>query len=102
MKEPNKTIAKKFNVSESYISKLKRGKKIPFIKITEPTLIKDEFFTVDSNDLTDLIIDINGKDLIIDNKDIIEYIEIQMKKCLIHAKMYQVILNKLKETHNGK
>lgn len=94
--ELGKDIAKRFGVSAGYVSKLKTGKKIPSLKIAEPTLIKDEFFEVDSVDLTDLLIELNNKKVIMQHKDITEYIEVQMKKCLIHAKMYQIILNNLK------
>ena len=96
--EPNKDIAERFGVSKSYISKVKTGKKVPSIKFIEPALIKDEFFEVDTKPLTDLIVSLNINELIIDpNKSILEYLETQMKKCLIQAKMYQILIDKLKE-----
>ena len=96
--DSGKDIAKRYGVSTSYISKLRTGKKIPSIKIVEPSLIKDEFFKVDNVSMTELLITLHSYDLIIDSEPSIEeYIEVQMKKCLIHAKMYQIILNKIKK-----
>lgn len=96
--ESGKDIAKRVGVSASYVSKLRTGKKIPSIKLVEPTLIKDEFFKVDNVSMTELLMALNSYDLIIDSgPSIEEYIEVQMKKCLIHAKMYQIILNKIKK-----
>lgn len=95
--ESSKTIAQRLNVSPSYVSKVKTGKKIPSIKIVEPTLIKDEYFEIDNSTLTEMLILLNEHNIIVDNTSICEYIEVQMKKCLIHAKMYQTILNKIKE-----
>ena len=94
--ESNKDIAARFNVSRSYVSKVKTGKKIPSIKFVDPTLIKDEFFVVDNEDLTKMLILLNEHSIIIDKTSICEYLEVQMKKCLIHAKMYQTILKKNK------
>lgn len=78
------------------MSKIRNGKKIPGLKITDVATLKDDFFEADNNAITEVLIELNDKDIIIDNSSIIEYIETQMKKCIIHAKMYQIILNKLK------
>jgi transcriptional regulator with XRE-family HTH domain len=96
--ESNKSIARRLGVSTSYISKVKTGKKLPSIKLEESTTIKTEFFKADSVSLTELLIALDNYDLIADvDNSIIEYIETQMKKCLIQAKAYQIILNKIKE-----
>ena len=98
MGESNKSIAAKYNVSTSYVSKVKTGKKIPSIKLIEPTLIKDEFFKVDNKELLNMLIALHTTEMLLDiDTSIIEYLEVQMKKCLIHAKMYETILNKIKE-----
>lgn len=92
----NKQLAELHKVSPSYISKLKNGKKIPYIHITNPTLIKDEYFEVYNTNLTEVIAFLDCKDLIVNKKDIVEYLEIQMQKHIIKAKMYQEILRRFK------
>lgn len=92
----NKQLADLYKVSPSYVSKLKNGKKVPYIHVTNPTMIKDEYFEVYNTDLTDILAYISCKDLIVDKKEIIEYITIQMQKSIIRAKMYQEILRRIK------
>lgn len=92
----NKKLAEMYKVSPSYISKLKNGKKVPYIHITNPTLIKDEFFEVYNTNLTEVLAFLDSKDIIVNKKEIIEYLEIQMKKHIIKTKMYQEILRRLK------
>ena len=92
----NKQLATMYKVSPSYISKLKTGKKVPYIHVANPTLIKDEYFEVYNTNLTEVLAYLECKDLIVNKKDIVEYIEIQMQKAIIKAKMYQEILRRLK------
>jgi hypothetical protein len=92
----NKQLADLYKVSPSYVSKLKTGKKVPYIHIANPTLIKDEFFEVYNTNLAEAVAYIDSKDLIVNKKDIVEYLEIQMQKCVIKAKVYQEILKKFK------
>lgn len=98
----NKEVAQAYNVSASYVSKVKTGKKTPSLKITDYSVLKTDFFEVDNTDLTSILIMINSKDIIINKEEIIEYIESQMKKCIVHAKMYQIILDKIKGENNGR
>lgn len=92
----NKELAIMHNVSPAYVSKLKNGKKIPYVHVSNPTFIKDEFFEVYNSDLSELLVHLESKELIVSKVDIKEYLEVKMKKCIIHAKMYQELLNKLK------
>lgn len=92
----NKELSAMYKVSPSYISKLKNGRKIPYIHVTNPTLIKDEFFEVYNTDLIEVIAYLDSKDLIVNKKDIIEYLEVQMQKHVIRAKMFQEILRRMK------
>ena len=92
----NKELAKMYDVSPSYISKVKNGKKVPYIHITNPTMIKDEFFEVYNTDMTEILSYLDSKDVIVNKKDIIEYLEVQMKKSIVRAKMFQDILRRLK------
>ena len=92
----NKELSAMHNVSPSYISKLKNGKKIPYVHVTNPTLIKDEFFEVYNTDMLEIITYLDSKDLIVHKKDIIEYLEVQMQKHVIRAKMFQEILRRMK------
>lgn len=92
----NKQLSELYKVSPSYVSKLKNGKKIPYIHVTNPTLIKDEFFEVYNTSLTEVLAYLECKDLFVNKKDIIEYIEVQLKKHIIKAKMYQELLRRLK------
>ena len=92
----NKQLAELYKVSPSYVSKLKNGKKIPYIHVANPTLIKDEFFEVYNTNLAEVLAYLDCKDLIVNKKDIVEYLEVQMQKAIIKAKMYQEILRRLK------
>lgn len=93
----NKQLAELYKVSPSYISKLKTGKKVPYIHVANPMLIKDEYFEVYNTNLTEVLAYLDCKDLIVNKKEIIEYLEIQMQKAIIKAKMYQEILKRLKK-----
>lgn len=93
----NKELAKTHGVSASYVSKLKNGKKVPYIHVTNPTLIKDEYFEVYNTNLTEIVAFIDSKDLIVNKTEIVEFLEIQMQKCIIKAKMYQDILRRYKQ-----
>lgn len=92
----NKQLAEMYKVSPAYVSKLKNGKKVPYIHVTNPTLIKDEFFEVYNTNLTEVLAYLDCKDIIVNKTDIIEYLEVQMRKAIIKAKMYQDILWRLK------
>lgn len=92
----NKQLAEIHKVSPSYISKLKNGKKIPYIHVSNPTLIKDEFFEVYNTNLTEVLAYLECKDIIVNKKDIVEYLDVQLKKLIIKAKMYQEILRRFK------
>lgn len=93
----NKQLAEQYKVSPSYVSKLKNGKKVPYIHVTNPTLIKDEYFEVYNTNLTEVVAFLDSKDLIVNKKDIVEFLNIQMQKCIIKAKMYQEILRRFKQ-----
>lgn len=92
----NKQLAELYKVSPSYVSKLKTGKKVPYIHVANPTLIKDEYFEVYNTNLTEVLAYLECKDLIVNKREIIEYLEVQMQKAVIKAKMYQEILRRLK------
>lgn len=64
--------------------------------MANPTLIKDEFFEVYNTDMNNILSYMDTQNLIVDKTEIIEYIEVQMKKHIIQAKMYQEILRRLK------
>ena len=90
-----KELASSYNVSVSYISKVKTGRKIPHIHISNPTVIKSDMCEIYNTDLDDIINVMSTKELVVDKKDIINYVEMQMKEHLIKAKMYQNILHKI-------
>lgn len=92
--ESNKELAKMYGVSPSYVSKIKTGKKVPYIHVAKPELIKDEYFEVYSNNLAEIESILNNTEIIVNKSDIIEYLEVQMRKCIIKAKMYNDILNR--------
>lgn len=92
----NKEIALMYGVSPSYVSKLKTGKKVPYIHIAEPSLIKDEFFEIYNADMVDILMYLEGKELFVSKQELIEYLTVQMKKSIIQAKMYQNILRRIK------
>ena len=65
----NKQLAEIHKVSPSYISKLKNGKKIPYIHVSNPTLIKDEFFEVYNTNLTEVLAYLECKDIIVNKNN---------------------------------
>ena len=99
--ESNKSIAQRFNVSTSYVSKVKTGKKIPSCKVADPTLITDGIFTIENKDIEQLTIMLNNKDVIVNKQDIIKYVESKMKEHLVNAKICQLILNNMKGDKNA-
>lgn len=92
----NKEIAIMFDVSASYVSKIKSGKKVPYIHIAHPVKIKDEYFEAYNTSINEILAYMECKDVIVNKADIVEYLEMQMRKCIIRAKMYQEILKKYK------
>lgn len=92
----NKEIAKMYGVSPSYVSKLKTGKKIPYIHVVEPSLIKDEFFEIYNSDMVDILMFLESKELLVSKQELIEYLTVQMKKSIVQAKVYQNILRRIK------
>lgn len=92
----NNELAAMYGVSASYVSKLKTGKKVPYIHIVEPVHIKNEFFEVSNTDLNEIIAYIESKSVIVDKHEIIEYIETQLRKAIIKAKVYEEILRRIK------
>lgn len=92
----NKEIASILGVSPSYVSKIKTGKKIPYIHIAQPSIIKDEFFEFYNTDMDELLLYLSNKKLIVADSDIVEYLIVQMKKAMVRAKMYQEILRRIK------
>lgn len=92
----NKEIAKICGVSPSYVSKLKTGKKVPYIHVVEPSLIKDEFFEIYNADMMDILMFLESKELFVSKQELIEYLTVQMKKSIVQAKMYQNILRRIK------
>lgn len=92
----NKQLAELYNVSPSYVSKLKTGKKVPYIHVANPTLIKDEYFEAYTNNIAEVLAYLDCKDIIVNKADIVEYLEVQLQKTIIRAKMFQEILRKFK------
>lgn len=92
----NKEIAKMYGVSPSYVSKLKTGKKVPYIHVVEPSLIKDEFFEIYNADMVDILMFLESKELFVSKQELIEYLTVQMKKSIVQAKVYQNILRRIK------
>lgn len=92
---PSKDIAKHFSVSPAYVSKLKNGKKIPYIHIMDTEKLKLTEFTTNTEDINSVLTIINDKNLFATTEDAIAYIETQLKQCIMKAKILQIILNKI-------
>lgn len=90
-----KELSDTYNVSASYISKLKTGRKIPNIHISNPKIIASDMCEVYNTDLEDITKYLSSKELIVNRQELIDYVEIEMKKHIIKAKMYQDILRRI-------
>lgn len=80
----NKKIAATLNVSASYVSKVKNGKKTSYIPIISPTLNKNDLM----NRYTDLSDD-----------ELVEYLEAQIEQALMQIQINQLIIRRIK--NNG-
>lgn len=89
-------ISATYNVSPSYISKLVTGKKQVNVQLPPPpkVLVEDlETFEGDIDAIADFII---SKRVLTSDKDIIKFLETQIHKAIVRAKIYTELLNTYK------
>lgn len=87
-------IAKKYNVSPSYISKLASGKKKPNIRIPEPSKILDEGFETFENDIDAIMDYITKKRVFVTDQDITKFLHSQVHKAIVRIKVYLELIKK--------
>lgn len=87
-------IAKKYNVSPSYISKLSSGKKKPNIRIPEPSKILDEGFETFENDIDAIMDYITKKRVFVTDQDITKFLHSQVHKAIVRIKVYLELIKK--------
>jgi len=87
-------IAKKYNVSPSYISKLATGKKKPSIRIPEPSKILDEGFETFENDIDAIMDYITKKRVFVADQDIVKFLHSQVHKAIVRIKVYLELIKK--------
>ena len=80
----NKQIAKSLNVSASYVSKVKNGKKLSYMHVACPTSNKEDML-------------LNYLDL--SDEDLVNYINTQIEYAQMQIHIYQLILRRIK--HNA-
>ena len=78
----NKQIAEKLNVSPSYVSKVKNGKKTSYIPIAGPTLNKEDMI----NNYTDM-----------SDEDLIKYLNTQIECAYSQIQLYETIIRRIKQ-----
>lgn len=77
----NKKIAQELNVSPSYVSKVKNGKKTSYIPIVGPTVNREDIFT-NYTDMSD--------------EDLIKYLDTQIECAYAQIKLYETIKRRIK------
>ena len=92
----NKDIAVKYNVSRSYVSKVLTGRKLIDMQIPDLKSILQEDFEVYEDDITSIIETIHNKKILVNHTDVVTFIEAQITKSLVRAKVYSEILKKVK------
>ena len=78
----NKQIAEELNVSASYVSKVKNGKKSSYISMAGPTMYKQEMIEDYSN---------------MSDEDIIKYLDEQIGFATMQIQVYRIIIRRLKQ-----
>lgn len=92
----NIEIAKKYDVSPSYVSKVKTGKKKLNIYVPTPKVFSDLDISAFEDSLEGIKKMIKNSTVLVDKKDIITYLEAQVNKHLLRAKVYVELLEKYK------
>lgn len=96
MGETQKDIAKRLNVSPSYVSKVKNGKKQSYLHVIPNTTIKEDDIEVSTQDITEILTMVSSKHILTNTEDIIKYIESEVHRLVIRLKIYQEILRRIK------
>lgn len=78
----NKQIASRLNVSASYVSKVKTGKKPSYVNIASPTLHKEDMFDTYTE---------------MSDEDMIKYLDTQIEYAYMQIKIYETIKRRIKQ-----
>ena len=92
----NKDIAKRYGVSPSYVSKVCQGKKELDIFVAEPNKTISEDFTAYTDDVEAIKAMIETRHVLVSTEDILEYLESQLTKSIVRAKIYTELIKKYK------
>ena len=91
---PNKTIAERFGVSPSYVSKLRTGKKLPYVHIASLGAMQNVL--ANKTDIEATLAFLMERDLLVTREQIISFLEDKIRVSIVQAKIYQELLNKYK------
>lgn len=91
-----KDIAKKYNVSASYVSKLAGGKKTPDVYVPVLQKVVDEDFEAYEDDIEAVIALIDKRKVIVSDDDIVKFLKTQIQKSVVRIKMYLELIKKYK------
>lgn len=92
----HKDVATKYGVSASYVSKLTTGKKVPYIHIPAPSKIIDEDFEIYEEEIEAIISNITQKKILVNNDDVIKFLQTQINRSVIRVKLYLELMKKYK------
>lgn len=92
----NKDIAEMFNVSPSYVSKLKTGKKAPRIHVSNVDVLHDARLTTNKTDIEAVLTYVMELDTLVTRAQIISFLEDKLNYVVIQVKIYQELLKKYK------
>lgn len=88
----NKDVAVKYGVSASYISKLSLGKKVPDIHIPKPDKLDTSNINVNLSTIKEIESIISQNQVIAGNNQIEKYVQDEIDKSIIKAKVFIELL----------
>lgn len=88
----HKNIAKKYGVSPSYISKVASGKKVPDIHIPDLQKVLNDNLEAYEDDVDEVTEMIMRKRLLVSEDDITKFLNAQITKSILRAKVYTTLL----------
>jgi transcriptional regulator with XRE-family HTH domain len=88
----HKDIAVKYGVSPSYVSKVASGKKVPDVHIPDLQKILNENLEALDDDINAVTEFITRKKILANKEDIIKFLELQITKAILRAKVYSTLL----------
>ncbi len=78
------------------MSKVKNGKKTPYLHVVPNTIINIDNVEALPQDINEILAFIDTKDVVLTPDAIVQYLESEIKRNVIKIKLYQEILRRIK------